>query len=111
MKKYLFEHRNNLKHLKGRHYKIIKELLKLLGKVILRILIIDLCNSLRKSNILQLKTKNNKIRNRRPKHANKTSQVPVKNLSDYDIDTSSLKYGLHHSFIDKNKFIKKGFSS
>ena len=81
MKKYLFKHGNNLKHLKGRHYKIINELLKLLGKVILRILLIDLCNSLRKSNILQLKTKNNKIRNRRPRHANKTSQVLVKNLS------------------------------
>ena len=70
-------------------------------------MLIDLCNSLCESNILQLKTKNNKIRNRRPKHANKTSQVPVKNLSDYDIDTSSLKYGLNHSFIDKNKFIKR----
>ena len=82
-------------------------MLKLLGKVILRILIIDLCNSLRKSNILQLKAKNSKIRNRRPKHTNKTSQVPVKNLSDYDIDTSSLKYELQHSFINKNKFIKR----
>ena len=71
--------------------------MKLLGKVILRILIIDLCNSLRKSNILQLKAKNSKIRDRRPKHTNKTSQVPVKNLSDYDIDTSSLKYELQHS--------------
>ena len=47
------------------------------------------------------------MRIRRPKHANKTSQVPVKNLSDFDIDTSSLKYGLHHSFIDKNKFNKR----
>ena len=91
IKKLLLEHHNNLKHLKGRHYKIINELLKLLGKVILRILLIDLCNSLRKSNILQLKAKNNKMRIRRPKHANKTSQVPVKNLSDYNIDTSSLK--------------------
>ena len=71
------EHRNNLKHLKERHYKIINELFKLVGKVILRILLIDLCKSLRKSNILQLKTKKNKIRNRRPTHANKTSQVPV----------------------------------
>ena len=44
---------------------------------------------------------------RLPKHANKTSQVPVKNLSDYDIDMSSLKYGLHHSFINKNKFMKR----
>ena len=98
-KKNLFKHSNNLK--------IINELLKLLGKVMLRISLVDLCNSLRKSNILQLKTKNNKICNGRPKHANKTSQVPVKNLSDYDIDTPSLKYGLHHSFIDKNKFIKR----
>ena len=98
---------NNLTHVIGRHYKIINELLKLVGRVILRILLIDLCNSLRKSNILQLKTKNNTIRNPRPKHANKTSQVPVKNLSNYDIETSSLKYGLNHSFIDKSKFIKR----
>ena len=105
-KKHLFEYRNNLKHLKGRQHKIINVLLKLVGKVILRILLIDLCNSLRKSNILQLKTKNNKIIVR-TKHANKTSQVPVKNLSDYGIDASSLKYGLNYSFIDKNKFIKR----
>ena len=65
-KKHLFEHRNNLKHLRGRHYNIINELLKLVGKVILRI----------------YKAKNKKIRNRRPKHANKTSQVPVKKLSN-----------------------------
>ena len=91
---------NNLTHVIGRHYKIINELLKLVSRVILRILLIDLCNSLRKNNILQLKTKNNKIRNRRTKHANKTSQVPVKNLSDYGVDTSSLKYGLNHSFIE-----------
>ena len=107
IKKHLFEHRNNLKHLKGRHYEIINEMLKLVGKVILRILLIELCNSLRKSNILQLKTKNNEIRNRRRKRANKTSQVPVKNLSDYDVHTSSLKYGLNHSFIYKKKFIKR----
>ena len=86
---------NNLTHVIGRHYKIINELLKLVGRVIL-----FLCNSLRKNNILQLKTKNIKIRNRRTKHANKTSQVPVKNLSDYGVDTSSLKYGLNHSFIE-----------
>ena len=104
--KHVFRHRNNLKHLKERHYKIINELLKLVGRVILRILLIHLCNSLRKSNILQLKTKNNKILNLRPKHANKTSQIPFKNLSDYDIDTSILKYGLTHSFINKRKFIK-----
>ena len=109
IQKHLFEHPNNLKHLK-RRYKITNELLKLPGKVILRILMIDFCNSLPKSDILQLKTKNNKMLFRRPKHANKTSQVPVKNLSDYDIDTSSLKYGSHHSFIHKKKFSQRDFA-
>ena len=33
--------------------------------------------------------------------------MPVNNLSDYGIGTSSLKYGLNHSFIDKKKFIKR----
>ena len=33
------------------------------------------------------------------KHTNKRSQVPVRNLSDYVIDTFSLKYELNHSFI------------
>ena len=28
-------------------------------------------------------------------------------IKQVNIDTSSLKYGLHHSFIDKNKFIKE----
>ena len=65
-KKHLLKHRNNLKHLRGRYYNIINELLKLVGKVILRI----------------YKAKNKKIRNWRWKHANKTSQVPVKNLSN-----------------------------
>ena len=106
IKKHLFKYRKNLKHLKKRLYQIINEVLKLVGRVILRILLIDLCNSLHKSNILQLKTKNNNIHNFRLKHSNKTSPVPVKSLADYDIDTSSLKHGLNHSFIDKKSLLK-----
>ena len=106
IKKHLFKYRKNLKHLKKRLYQIINEVLKLVGRVILRILLIDLCNSLHKSNILQLKTKNNNIRNFKLKPANKTSPVPVKSLADYDIDTFSLKHGLNHSFIDKKSLLK-----
>ena len=29
------------------------------------------------------------------------------NLSDYDINSSCLKYGLYHSFIGKNRFVKQ----
>ena len=42
----------------------------------------------------------------KPKEQHILYQVPIINLSDYDIDFSCLKYSLHHSFIDKNRFIK-----
>ena len=34
-------------------------------------------------------------------------QVPVINLSSQVLDTKQLKYGLHKSFTDKNKFVKR----
>ena len=91
-------------------YNLYNILSNLLFRYILRVLLVYLCKSLRKSNILQLKTKNDKIRNLRPKLANKTSQLPAKNLSDYDIDMSSLKYGLNHSLFNKSKFIKRALA-
>ena len=42
----------------------------------------------------------------KPKEQHILYQVPIINLSDYDTDFSCLKYSLHHSFIDKNRFIK-----
>ena len=89
-KKHLFEHRNNLKHLRGRHYNIINELLKLVGKVILRI----------------YKAKNKKIVIGDRSMLIKQVRYLLRSYL-IDIDTSSLKYGLNHSFIDKNKFIKR----
>ena len=58
------------------------------------------------SNIQQFKTKNKKIHKLKPKEQHIPYQVPVINFSDYDIDSSCLKYSLHHSFIDKSRFIK-----
>ena len=34
-------------------------------------------------------------------------QVPIINLSDFEINTNCLKYGFNHSFVDKNRFIKR----
>ena len=59
------------------------------------------------SNIPQLKTKNKKIRKLKPKEQHIPYQTPTINNSDYDNDSACLKYGLHHSFIDKNRFIKR----
>ena len=34
-------------------------------------------------------------------------QVPVLNLSTENINTAPLRYELHHSFTDKNKYVKR----
>ena len=37
-------------------------------------------------------------------------KVLVINLSSEDLDTKPLKYGLHHSFTDKNKYVKRNIA-
>ena len=53
---------------------------------------------MRLSNIEKLKTKNKKM--------HRPYQIPTTNLSKYETNFSFLKYGLHHSFIGKIRFIK-----
>ena len=59
------------------------------------------------SNIQQLKTKNKKMHELKPKEQHIPYQVPIINLSDCNIDFSCLKYHLNHSFVDRNRFIKR----
>ena len=70
-------------------------------------LYLNILSVLRMSNIEQLKRKNNKLRILSLKILkNQDSyQVPVINLSSQVLDTKPLKYGLHQSFTDKNKFV------
>ena len=51
------------------------------------------------NNLRQLKTNNKKIYHLKPKKPPPNNQVPMINLSNFEIDTTCLKYGLHHSFI------------
>ena len=53
------------------------------------------------------KTKNKKLYYLAPTKSPFNYQVPIINFSDFEIDATCLKYGLHHSFIDKKKFIKR----
>ena len=64
---------------------------------------------LRRSSLEQLKRKNNQLRILSFKVLkNRGSyQVPVINLSSQVLDTKPLKYGLHQSFTDQNKFDKR----
>ena len=57
----------------------------------------------------QLKCKNSKFRilSLKVVKSRDSYQVPVINLSSQVLDTKQLKYGLHQSFTDKNKFFKR----
>ena len=37
--------------------------------------------------------------------------IPFVNLSSHDLDVSGLKYGLHQSFTDKNRHIKRNLAA
>ena len=64
---------------------------------------------LRKSNLEQLKRKNNKLRilSLKVLKNQHSYHVPVINLSSQVLETKPLKYGLHLSFTDKKKFVKR----
>ena len=58
---------------------------------------------------MQLRCKNKKLHNliiSKPKILD-SFKIPVINLSTENLDTEPLRYGLHHSYIEKNKNLKK----
>ena len=50
------------------------------------------------------------ISNKKSNKKKDSYTVPVINLSSEDLDTKPLKYGLHHSFTDKNKYVKRNIA-
>ena len=72
-------------------------------------LYLNILAALRRSNLKQLKRKNNKLRILSLKILKNADfyQVVVINLSSQVLDTKRLKYRLHQSFTDKNKFVKR----
>ena len=68
--------------------------------------------SSREDSINQLKCKNKKLRrliSQKPVNRDNYN-VPVVNLSSYELDVSGLRYGLHQSFTDKNRPIKRNLA-
>ena len=61
-------------------------------------------------NTKQLICKNKKLHNLKIKFNKLPKEkynIPVLNLSSESLDLSSLKYGLHQSFVDKSKYVKQ----
>ena len=66
--------------------------------------------ALRQKNTKQLICKNKKLHNLKIKFNTLPKDkynIPVLNLSSAFLDLSSLKYGLHQSFVDKHKYVKR----
>ena len=63
-------------------------------------------SALHKKNKLQLRCKNLKLFRLILRKKDSQYQIPVLNLPTENKKTAPLRYGLHHSFIDKNKHAK-----
>ena len=77
IKRQLSDHHNNLKYLRIKHLELSSNLLQLVSKVIFIILLRNNSNSLRASNITQLKTNNKKIHKLKSKEQHIPYQVPI----------------------------------
>ena len=97
IKRLLTSHGSNLKSLNIKHEQLISYVFQVLGRIILRILLLHIGKSLHMKN-LRLKTKNKKIYHLKLKTAPFNYQVPIINLFDFEIDTTCLKCGLHHHY-------------
>ena len=69
--------------------------------------ITNVFSALHKENKLQLRCKNLKLFRLIPRKKDSQYQVPVLKLSTENINMAPLRYGLHHSFMDKNKYVKR----
>ena len=117
MKSHITQHRKNLRSFCRQQSEIQSKITMYVGKQIFFVLqntIYMFYNNLRKQNIQQLSTKNKKLlgfsKNVPTSSTEDSYNIPIINLSTYDIDTDPLKFGLHHSFIDKNKYIRRNLA-
>ena len=86
----------NLKSLRNKYEELISYLLQILGKITLRIFLRNIADPLCMNNLCQLKSRNGKIYHLEPEKPQFNYQVAIKNRSDFEVDTTCLKYGLHY---------------
>ena len=106
---HLHDHKRKLKTLCEQQDEIATQIQynssKLFQKLIFRYVYVDLS----KENYIQLNTKVRKIKKLKPIKTFSYS-VPIVNISTQDLNTEPLKFGLHHCFVDKNKYTKQNIA-
>ena len=107
LKSHLLEHKKHLRTLCLGHDEISNKMKSNYGRTFHKLCIVNIISALRKENKSQLLCKNSKLFRLIPRKKDSRYQVPVLNLSTENVNTRPLRYGLHHSFTNKNKYVKR----
>ena len=117
MKSHLNKHYNDIRDLRLQYNYTKNEIQSNIGVIFTKVLIKSIERSLHKERLDSYKIKNNKIANlikKKPVPSYPEYQVPIINLSSHELteeEYQQLKFGLNHSFINKNKNIKKDIAT
>ena len=109
LKSNLVAHKRNIQTLSGNHEDFAKQLKQKYGVILFRMFYLKILPGSQRPNLEHLKRKNNKlwILSLKVLKNRYSHQAPVISSSSQVLDTKALKYGLHQSFTDKNKFVKR----
>ena len=110
---HLKKHFNDLQIIRRDYDRSILRLKQICGSIFCQALLINIRQSLHKERLESFRTKNKKLKvliSSKTKTLNVNYCVPIVNLSETVLthqEQQQLSFGLDHSFIDKNKHIKK----
>ena len=103
----LREHNTKLQLIVSKLNRLMYELNLVFGVSLTKCIYKSILSTLRKENLLQIKTKLKKIRYHVPSTKALTSYVPVISLSSFEINSELLNFGLKHCFVNKSKHTKR----
>ena len=112
------KHIDLLKGIIYEHRKTANELQSITGPLLFKLLYKRILNESKDIRSKSFKTKLDKLSNLRPTYQKKNITVPYKipviNLSSTELtrtEITQLSYGLEHSYVDKNKYVKRNLAS
>ena len=112
MKEHMNKYYNDIRNLKTEYNKLTTNIQLKVGRIFSKIIIKSLEKFLHEQIIESFTKKNKKIYNllKSNKHATTNYTVPIINLFSYilsDAEYNQLKFGINHSFVNKDKRMKK----
>ena len=116
LKNDLLNYKKNLQYLLNCHKHLSDAIFQQVGPLLYKSIRRNILLTLNSNNPVwkQLPCKNKKLHkpmsNKKSNKKKDPYKVLVINLSSKDLNTKPLKYGLHHSFTDKNKYVKRNIA-